>query len=136
MIHEIRIYTTLPGRMPALLTRFREDTCALFEKHGIRHLAYWTYLIGGASDELWYVLEFDSLAHRESAWTAFHSDPAWIRSRDRSVADGPIVARFESRIMQPTDFSALGRTPFASHEKPSTARSSTPAMSAGHGEVS
>jgi NIPSNAP len=136
MIHELRIYTALPGRMPALLTRFREHTCALFDKHGIRHLVYWTNLIGGASDELWYLVEFDSLAHRESAWAAFHSDPAWIRARDRSVTDGPIVARFESRIMQPTDFSALGRTPFVPCEEPASAPSSTATASAGHSEVS
>jgi hypothetical protein len=112
MIHELRIYTAYPGRMPVLLTRFREHTRQLFDKHGIRSVGYWTNLIGGANDQLWYLLEFDNLAHRESAWAAFLSDPEWIRISERSTADGPIIVRFENRIMKPTDFSELGTTRF------------------------
>jgi hypothetical protein len=112
MIHELRIYTACPGRMPALLKRFREHTCRLFDKHGIRNVGYWTSLIGGANDQLWYIVEFDNLAHRESAWAAFLSDPEWIRVSEQSTADGPIIVHFENRIMKPTEFSALGTTRF------------------------
>jgi NIPSNAP len=108
MIHELRIYTACPGRMPALLMRFREHTCRLFGRHGIRNVGYWTTLIGGASDQLWYIVEFDSLAHRESAWSAFLADPEWIAVSKRSTADGPLIVHFENLILKPTDFSALG----------------------------
>lgn len=108
MIYELRIYTALPGRMTALQGRFREHTCRLFGKHGIRVVGFWTNLIGGPSDELWYLVEFDSLAHRSSAWDAFLHDPEWARISGESTADGLIVARFENRILTPTDFSPLG----------------------------
>ena len=32
MIHELRIYTVHPGKMGALLARFRDHTTELFEK--------------------------------------------------------------------------------------------------------
>jgi len=108
VIYELRIYTALPGRMTALQGRFREHTCRLFGKHGIRVVGFWTNLIGGSSDELWYLVEFDSLAHRSSAWDAFLHDPEWARISGESTADGLIVARFENRILTPTDFSPLG----------------------------
>ena len=111
MIYELRIYTALPGRMTALQSRFREHTCRLFEKHGIRVVGFWTNLIGGPSDELWYLVEFHSLAHRGQAWDAFLRDPEWARASEESTAAGPIVARFENRILKPTDFSPLGRAP-------------------------
>ena len=36
MIHELRIYHCLPGRLPALLKRFETVTLDLWKKHGIR----------------------------------------------------------------------------------------------------
>ena len=34
MIYELRIYTCLPGRLPALLKRFETATIKIWEKHG------------------------------------------------------------------------------------------------------
>ena len=73
MIHELRIYTAHPGKMVALLSRFRDHTCSLFEKHGITNVGYWLNSIGGRNDELWYIVGFESLAHREQAWAAFQA---------------------------------------------------------------
>ena len=41
MIYEMRIYTTIPGRMPNLLARFENDTLKLWEKHGIKQVGFW-----------------------------------------------------------------------------------------------
>ena len=38
MIYELRIYTAMPGKMPALLTRFRDHTCEIFERHGMKNV--------------------------------------------------------------------------------------------------
>lgn len=108
MIYELRVYTAHPGKMDALLARFRDHTTALFEKHGIKNVGYWRNVIGGRSDELWYIVSFESLAERERAWAAFGSDEAWIQARSASEADGPLVHHLENRIMSPTDFSPLG----------------------------
>ena len=79
MIYELRIYTVHPGRMAALQARFRDHTCALFEKHGMTNVGYWVNAIGGRSDELWYILGYEDLAARETAWAAFRADPEWQR---------------------------------------------------------
>ena len=107
MIYELRIYTANPGKMSALQARFRDHTVRLFEKHGIKNVGYWVNTIGGRSDELWYILAFDDLGHRQRAWEAFGADPEWQTARRESEKDGPLVHHTENRIMTPTDFSPL-----------------------------
>ncbi len=107
MIYELRIYTANTGKMPALQARFRDHTTALFEKHGIKNVGYWTNAIGGRSDELWYMLAYSDLAQRQAAWAAFGADPDWQKARTESEKDGPLVHHIENRIMNPTDFSPL-----------------------------
>jgi hypothetical protein len=107
VIYELRIYTANPGKMGALLARFRDHTLRLFEKHGITNVGYWMNSIGGRSDELWYMLAFEDLAHRERAWAAFAADPEWQAARKESEKDGALVHHLENRMMAPTDFSPL-----------------------------
>ncbi len=40
MIHELRIYHAMPGRLPDLNRRFETVTLKLWEKHGVRQLAF------------------------------------------------------------------------------------------------
>ncbi|MDH3679014.1 MAG: NIPSNAP family protein [Acidimicrobiia bacterium] len=107
MIHELRIYTAHPGKMGALLSRFRDHTSGLFEKHGITNVGYWLNSVGGRSDELWYIIGFESMAQRDEAWAAFQADPDWQKARAESEADGPLVHHIENRILRPTNFSPL-----------------------------
>ncbi|MEM7252371.1 MAG: NIPSNAP family protein [Pseudomonadota bacterium] len=107
MVHELRIYRVHPGKMPALLSRFRDHTMGLFEKHGIKNIAYWQNTIGGRNDELWYIVAFDDMAARQKAWKSFQSDQDWQRIRAESESDGPIVHHIENRLMTPTDFSPI-----------------------------
>ena len=46
MIYELRIYSCLPGRLPALLKRFETNTLKIWENHGIKQAGFWTVLIG------------------------------------------------------------------------------------------
>lgn len=41
-IYELRVYHAYEGKLDDLLRRFRDHTMALFEKHGIKNVAYWT----------------------------------------------------------------------------------------------
>lgn len=107
MIYELRIYDCLPGRLPALLQRFETVTLGLWNKHGIRQAGFWTVLVGPSNQRLYYLLAWESLAEREQKWTAFMSDPDWLAKRAESEKDGPILARVENMILQPTAFSAV-----------------------------
>jgi hypothetical protein len=107
MIHELRIYRTVPGRLPNLLARFQNHTLRLWEKHGIRQAGFWTTLVGESSNELTYLIAWESLAERESKWNAFQSDPEWIQARAESEKDGPINLNISNQLLTPTAFSSV-----------------------------
>jgi hypothetical protein len=107
MIHELRIYTCVPGRLPDLLNRFQTITLKLWEKHGIRQAGFWTTMIGPSNNELTYILEWESLAEREARWTAFVTDPDWLAARAETEKNGAIVASLSNSILQPTGFSSV-----------------------------
>jgi len=107
VIHELRVYRCVPGRLPALLKRFETITLKIWERHGIRQAGFWTTVIGESNLDLHYLLEWQSLAERETKWAAFQADPEWIEKRAQTEADGPIVANVSSAILQPTGFSAM-----------------------------
>jgi NIPSNAP len=86
MIYELRVYQPVPGQMPKLLARFRNKLLPLWERHSIRPIGFWMTLVGESSNELSYILPWESLADRETRWTAFRNDPAWHKVRDRQRA--------------------------------------------------
>jgi hypothetical protein len=107
MLYELRIYTAVPGKLPQVNDRFRNHTLKLFEKHGIKSVGYWTYMLGPSNNQLVYVLAWKDLAERERLWAAFGSDPEWLAVRKETEKDGPIVDRVENSILQPTDYSPM-----------------------------
>jgi len=107
VIYEYRAYTCLPGRLPALLDRFRTTTLGLWEKHGIRTAGFWTVDVGENNQVLHYLLAWESLAERETKWNKFASDPEWLAKRAESERDGPMVASIKNMFLQPTAFSAV-----------------------------
>ncbi len=107
MIYEQRIYSCIPGRLPALLKRFEEQTLKIWDKHGIKQAGFWTVLVGEGNHDLHYLLAWDSLAERERIWNAFQADPAWHKARDESETGGPIIANIKSAFLRPTAFSAV-----------------------------
>jgi hypothetical protein len=107
MIHELRIYRCVPGRLPALLKRFETVTLKIWERHGIRQAGFWTVQIGPSNQDLYYLLAWESLAEREKKWASFASDPEWLEKRAATERDGAIVASVENMILQPTAFSSV-----------------------------
>ena len=106
-VYELRTYTVLPGRLPALHKRFAEHTMKLFEKHGIRSEMYWAPIDEARKNNtLIYFVSHESMEAADRNWKAFYADPEWIRVRDASEADGPILLKPPERVfMKLTDFS-------------------------------
>ncbi len=103
-VFEMRTYYAAPGKLDALHTRFREHTMALFEKHGMTNIGYWTP-IENTDSKLIYVLAYPDRAARENAWKDFMADPDWQKAYKASEADGTLVAKVEQLFMNATDFS-------------------------------
>jgi len=105
-VYELRVYHTYEGKLDALLTRFREHTMKLFEKHGIRNIAYWAPTDDPLKGKtLIYIVAHPSREAATANWQAFGSDPEWISVRDKSEANGKIVEKVDSTFMTLTDFS-------------------------------
>jgi hypothetical protein len=107
MIYELRIYRCVPGRLPALLSRFQNHTLRIWEKHGIRQAGFWTTLIGESNQQLTYMLAWDSMAEREKRWGAFLADPEWIATSIETEKDGQLVQNISNQLLAPTAFSAV-----------------------------
>src|SRR6267143_613904 len=106
-VYELRTYTVLPGRLPALHKRFAEHTMKLFEKHGMKNAMYWVPTDDARKDNtLIYFLSHESREAAERSWKSFASDPDWIKVRDASEADGKILAKPPDRVyMRLTEYS-------------------------------
>jgi hypothetical protein len=107
MIYELRVYRCMPGRMPALLSRFGNQTLRLWERHGIRPAGFWTTLVGASSRELTYMLAWKSLAEREKLWAAFAGDPEWLAIVAETEKDGPLWQDISNQLLAPTAFSSV-----------------------------
>ena len=107
MFYELRIYHCVTGRLPALLNRFDTITLKLWEKHGIQQAGFWTTEIGPNANDLYYLLKWESLAEREIKWTAFSTDPQWIKKKAETEADGQILESLSNTILKPTEFSVI-----------------------------
>ena len=103
---ELRTYTPSPGKMDALLARFRDHTFKLFEKHGMTNVGYW--VSEGPEPKLIYVLAFPSKEARAASFKAFGADPDWQKVYADSQKDGvKLASKVESVFLTPADFSAI-----------------------------
>ena len=107
-VFELRTYTCYEGKLPDLLTRFRDHTVQIFEKHGMTSIGYWVPQDAPASkNTLIYMLAHPSREAAKKNWAAFGSDPEWQKVQKESEANGKIVNNVVSVFMEATDFSAI-----------------------------
>lgn len=111
MVYELRTYTTLEGRLPALHARFRDHTLELFGKHGIKNVGYWTPV--DQPNTLVYLIAHDSAAAADKSWKSFFADPEWKKVRAASVKDGKILTGVKKQFLTPTDYSPTKSGGFA-----------------------
>jgi hypothetical protein len=112
-VFELRIYTTTPGNLPALDSRFRDHTIELFKTHGITNLWYFHHAKGtpGADSTLVYFLAHASAKARDKSFDDFRKDPKWVTALKASEtkAGGPLTAKdgVKSLMLTPTDYSPI-----------------------------
>jgi hypothetical protein len=109
-VFELMIYHTYPGKVPALEPIFR-DVSKLQAKYNLNVIGYWV----PNEDAAWqntfiYIIAHSSRQEAEANWKAFHSDPAFLSSREAAKPLIEIVNgsyHVDEIYMRPTDFSAL-----------------------------
>ena len=107
MIYELRQYKVAEGRMDELHDRFKKHTLRLFEKYGIKPIAFWN----SANDEdinyLTYLLQFEDLEFQKKAWTMFMEDEERIQIWNKSNEKGKLVIEIVSKTLKSTEYSPL-----------------------------
>jgi hypothetical protein len=105
-VYELRVYHAAPGKLGDLLSRFREHTIKLFDRHGMKSVAYWTPLDEPEkSNTLIYILQHPSREAAAANWKYFQDDPEWKSVHEKSEVNGKLVEKVDSTFLTLTDFS-------------------------------
>jgi hypothetical protein len=108
-VFELRIYTANDGKLEALKARFRDHTTAIFKKHHMDVVAYWTPQSDDpkSKDTFIYILAHPSRAAADKNWMEFQADPEWTKVKTESEKDGALAKKVERTFMDPTAFSPM-----------------------------
>ncbi len=105
-MYELRVYHAAPGKLAQLLARFRDHTMKIFERHGMKSVAYWTPVDEAQkSNTLIYILQHPSRSAAEANWKSFQDDAEWKSVKAKSEENGKLVEKLDSTFMSLTDFS-------------------------------
>jgi hypothetical protein len=105
-VFELRVYHAAPGKLPELESRFRDHTIKIFDRHGMKSIAYWTPIEEPEkSNTLIYILQHPSREAATANWKSFQDDPEWKSVREKSEANGKLVEKVDSTFLVLTDFS-------------------------------
>jgi hypothetical protein len=106
-VFELRIYHTVPGKVPALESRFRETTSKLLAKHDLKVVGYWVPEDAPAWDNTFiFMLAHSSREEAKKNWDAMWADPEFQEVLKTEQAN-KTVEKIDEAYMRPADFSPL-----------------------------
>jgi hypothetical protein len=104
-VFELRIYHTVPGKLRALESRFRDIYSKLLAKHDLQVVGYW--VPEGTADwdnTFLYLVAHSSREEAKKNWDATLADPA-VQEAIKSEEADKLVEKIDRTYMRPTDFS-------------------------------
>ena len=109
-VFELMIYHTVPGKVAALESIFR-DVAKLQAKHDLNVIGFWV----PTDDPAWantfiYLVAHPSQEEAKKNWAALHADPAFPEYRKQAAPLIEKVAeeyKVDEVFMRPTDYSAM-----------------------------
>jgi hypothetical protein len=106
-VFELRVYHAVPGKLPALESRFRDTASKLLAKHDLKAVGYWVPLDAPASDNTFiYLLVHPSREQANKNWDAMRADPDF-QAMGKSEQAEKLVEKVEATYMRPADFSPM-----------------------------
>ena len=98
MIHELRVYTCFPGKLPAFLKLIEEVGRPIRgDKYG-RNVGYWTSEFGELN-QVYHMWEYDDLAHRAAMRAELGKVEAW--RKDYVANAHGFIQRQDVKFLQP-----------------------------------
>jgi hypothetical protein len=87
---------------------FGDGEIAIFKRLGMNPVFFGQTRFGVNVPNLTYMLAYDDLAHRDSVWKAFGSDPEWLKLKNMpGLSDAEIVSNISNTILRPTAYSQV-----------------------------
>jgi hypothetical protein len=106
-VFELRVYHAVPGKVPALESRFRDTASKLLAKHDLKAVGYWVPDDAPAwANTFVYILAHPSREEAKKNWAAMFADPRFQEMAKLEQTD-KLVEKVDSTYMRPTDFSPI-----------------------------
>ena len=106
-VFELRVYHAVPGKVPALESRFRDTISKLLAKHDLKVVGYWVPQDAPAWDNTFiFMLAHPSREEAKKNWDAFRADPEFQEVLKAEQAN-KTVEKIDATYMRPTDFSPM-----------------------------
>ena len=104
-VFELRVYHALPGKLPALESRFRDKTSKILARHNLQVVGYWVTEEASDSSFIWIVAD-SSREEAKKNWAAMMADPEFQDVIKAEQAE-KLVEKVDVTYMRPTDFSMI-----------------------------
>ena len=106
-LFELRVYHAVPGKVPALDSRFRDTTAKLLAKHDLTVVGYWVPEDAPGWDNTFVsLMAYPSREEANKNWSALIADPEF-QAVIKSEQANKLVVKEDSIFMDPTDFSPM-----------------------------
>ena len=108
-VFEMHIYHTVPGKVPALESQFRDRQSKLLAKHDLKIVGYW--VPEGTPD--WentfiFIAAHSSREEAKKNWDAMRADPDFQELiKENSEPARKLVEKVDVMYMRPTDYSPM-----------------------------
>lgn len=108
-VFEMHVYHAVPGKLPALESKFRDTTSKLLAKHNLKIVGYWVPEGTPAWDNTFiFIAAHSSQEEAKKNWDAMRADPDFQEViRENSDPATKFVEKIDVIYMRPTDFSAM-----------------------------
>jgi len=108
-VFEMHIYRTVPGKVPALESQFRDTTSKLLAKHDLKIVGYWVPEGTPAWDNTFiFAVAHSSREEAKKNWDAMRPDPDFQKLiTENSEQASKLVEKIDVLYMRPTDFSPM-----------------------------
>jgi NIPSNAP len=104
-VFELRVYHALPGKLPALESRFRDKTSKILARHNLQVVGYWVTEDASDNSFIWIVAD-SSREEAKKNWAAMMADPEFQDVIKAEQAE-KLVEKVDVTYMRPTDFSMI-----------------------------
>jgi hypothetical protein len=94
-IYELRTYSVIVGKMPEVISHYKNEAWPALAKHPQKLVGYFTGDVG-AINELIHVWKFDDDADRRAFWAGVFADPEFMAAVAKIR---PLIAQQSNKLM-------------------------------------